>query len=193
MTDYVGALDETNNGEYIACMICDNDALIKNTSFLPPNFTHMTKIFYDSKLQQNIINSFDFDGNILIGCIKFGIPEVREFLRNAINNRRVPQSKYRSKVSYRMTESLNGIFDNFLSIRKLKITDIQFQVDNEIIKRFLIEGGLKCIKPSHAHKIVDCIAYANFKKWQLKSENIIEKGDEFKYKFHNMIKKDLNF
>ncbi|KAA2279384.1 hypothetical protein [Candidatus Nitrosocosmicus sp. SS] len=191
MKEFVGAVDETEDGEYIAFMICNHESLIKNIPCLPKNFTHLTSVFYSTDRQQQIINSFDFSQGVLICCIKFGISSLRKEIDNSINFGKMPQVKFRSKISYRMRKHLNSICSRFLDKHRIKINEVQFQVDNGDIRGFLMQGGLKCVESSYAHKIADCIAYANHRGWPLKGDHIIEKGEDFRLSFRDQIIKDL--
>ncbi len=192
MTDLLGAVDETNDGEYLAFLIGDPDAVAKNLRLLPRGFRHMSNQGYTNIERRNIINNLDLTGNLLACCIKFDIPTIKEYITSyapfKVSNRR-----YYQRVSYRMKSALNSIYNPFLMKHRKTLQEIEFQADSDTTKAFLRPSGLQCIEASDIHKIADCIAYANLKKWDLRSPNVIEKGDDFGFSFFDSIRDDLDF
>jgi hypothetical protein len=191
LNSLVGAVDETKDGEYLAFIICDNELISRNKNAFPEGFKHIADIMYTNDTRKEIVSKLDFGGNVLACCVKFGIPEIKEHLRKG-NSRNTSQKKYYQKVSYRMKSTLNTIYTPFLVKNKKTIFDIVFEVDNKTIRSFLEPAGLKCTTISELHKIVDCIAYANLKKWNSNPSNLVEKGEDFRQSFLETIKKDLS-
>jgi hypothetical protein len=186
----VGAVDETNNGEYLSFVVCDHESLIRNVKVFPQNFRHMTD-YHGTEIPERIWNNLNFDGNFYSCCIKFDLQTIRELLDDAIDGRNISGKRYRQKTSYRIRSTLNTIYNSFLIQNNVKIDDIYFQVDNKLVKSYLTDSGLKTTKPGMVHKIADSIAYANFKNRDLHHRNIIEKGEEFRLNFINRLRKDI--
>ena len=117
MVDLFAAIDETNDGEFLSFIVCDNSSLIRNISILPNGFTHMTEV-YPRHLRRSIINNLDLNGVTLAFCVKFDIPKVRDILSNTKLSR-LPHSRIQRKVSYRMVSAVNKMYSKFLLKRGL--------------------------------------------------------------------------
>jgi hypothetical protein len=190
LTIFEGAVDETKDGEYLAFVICDIQTISKNLEVFPSGFKHLSDISYTNAQRKKIIDKLDLNGNLSACCIKFDIPLILKYIRFDAP-KRVSSKRSYQKISYRMKSALNTIFTPFLIRNQKIIQDISFQVDNNLIRSLLTPAGFKCTKPSGLHKIADCIAYANLKKWDLKTLKVVEKGDDFSTDFFEKIKKDL--
>ncbi len=191
MSSLIGAVDETKDGEYLAFIICDNVLVERNRNVFENGLDHMSNPFYDRDTKQQIINNLDLSGNTLACCIKFGIPQIKEYQEKS--GRNISSAKCYRKTSYRIKSTLNTIYANFLVNNRTTIQDIVFEVDNNTIRSFLRPAGLQCTSIlSELHNIADCIAYANLKEWKLDRPNLIEKGENFRQYFLKIIKNDLS-
>lgn len=183
------AVDETNDGEFLAFVVCDEISLKQHMLRLPKGFTHISDSKYPQPNKKQIIDNLNLNGNTLAFCVRFDIPTVKEMLENS-GLGKTPKKKIQQKISYRMISTLNDMFSSFLLKQRFHLKDLSFEVDNDTVKRFLNDGGLCCIKPSGTHKIADCIAYANLRRWEVKG-NVKELGQEYSEVFLSTIRKDF--
>jgi late competence protein required for DNA uptake (superfamily II DNA/RNA helicase) len=180
----MAAIDETADGEYFAMVIGDKKSILSNAERLPRNFIHISSIFYSKRKKKNIVKNLNLSGNILVYCVKFGIPNLKTTIEKSRN--RIPKNKIERKLAYWIVSKINKTYSNFLFCNGIHIQDIRFEVDTDMLKGYLQASGLQSISPSDAHKIADCVAYANIKGWPVKG-NLKEDGDKFEKTFYQQV------
>jgi hypothetical protein len=133
MSELQAAVDETNDGEYLAFIIGDEKSVLVNWQKLPPDFTHMTHIKSKSE-KQKILASFDFSGNILASCIKFGLPEVRKQIDRMGYSKKLRKhgTGINRGIGYEILNTVKTTFGNFVTSNGLTLQDIIFEADNKL-------------------------------------------------------------
>jgi hypothetical protein len=187
-----GAIDDTNNLEYLAFVVGDEEAFKTNLKHLPRGFTHMTNMSgkYEKK---DLLKKFNFDGNIQVCCVKFGLYELKSTIQSALaaaNNLNMASKKINARISYEMASDIKRLYTDFVIKNGLDITKIEFEIDNQNVLRYLKDGGLRFRQRSEYHKIADCISHANGHGFRL-GNNVLEEGESFKNEFHNRVVKRL--
>ena len=187
MQKLFAAIDETNDGLYLAFVIGNEESISANFKVLPDNFTHISSRFYSTSQKKMIVDKLNFNGKTLVHCIRFGIPQ----LRNTIQRRRIPHSKMNRKVSYFITSKINRMYSSFVVSNGVNIQDVHFESDNLTVKKYLRDGGLKSCPAKMTHKLADCVAYANLHGWRIQG-NVKEEGTEFERAFHQRVLNSFN-
>ena len=183
----VAAVDETNNLEYWAFVVGVPQAIALNEKKLPSTFSHMTTLG-KMRDKRSLLNEFVWDGDILVCCVKYGIPELRQMIRNKRKSQALRRrgEQINQSISYEIGHSIREMYGDFVVKNGMDMTDLQFQADNLQVRNYLRASGHTCINPAGAHKIADCIAHANGKHIKMDS-HIYEYGDEFKRNFQRRV------
>lgn len=186
------AIDETLDGKYLAFVVGEPKKIGENAFMLPQPFTHMTRMRLTRDEKKAIIQSFNFEGEILVYCIKFGLPKLQDAIREAISTKRCrrPKNIILSKAAYEFVYKVRFLYADFVRRSGMTVDDLIFQVDNPLIQGYLKDGGLRTEKPGFAHRIADCIAYANSHSWPV-NQRVLELGDSFERDFHSRVIKAL--
>jgi hypothetical protein len=187
MPKLFAAIDETNDGMYLAFVVGNEESISANVKVLPTNFTHISSTLYPKPQKKMIVSKLNFSGGILVYCVRFGIPK----LKNTIERNRMPKSKVDRKISYSIISKINKMYSSFVISNGMHIQDIPFEVDNNMVMGYLKDGGLKYSKPTNIHKLADCVAYANLCGWYIEG-NVKEEGNEFEQKFHQQVLSSFN-
>jgi hypothetical protein len=187
MEKLFGAIDEVNEGEYLAIVIGLKSNIDNNISKLPDNFSHMTRSCVNKKDKLRILQSLELKSNVHVCCVKFGIPQLQSNIEQIVakEKSRKPKHIIYNQVAHELGKSLHDMFDKFVNTHSHTLEEIRFQVDNRPIENLLHTANLKYTQPDDAHKIADCVAHANGKHWPV--SDVVHFGDEFKRKFHNRV------
>lgn len=169
-------------------VVGNEQAILDNFNTLPSNFTHMSSVRYTPDFKKSIVDNLNLKGTILAHCVKFGLPELNSKIEAIVSTKRskIPQEKISRIISYRLAGKINGMYTNFAMHSGMHIQDIEFEADNEVIRRHLRDAGLKHAKTGSTHKIADCIAYANLRGWNVKG-NFRESEDGYEESFHKLV------
>lgn len=183
-----GAVDETYDGLYLAFVVGNEQAILDNIHTLPTNFTHMSSVRYTPDVKKSIVDNLNLKGTILAHCVKFGLPELNSKIEAIVSTKRskIPQEKISRIISYRLVGKINSMYCNFAMRNGMHIQDIEFEADNEVIRRHLRDAGLKHAKTGNTHKIADCLAYANLRGWSVKG-NFRENEEGYEESFHKLV------
>jgi hypothetical protein len=194
LTDLLAGIDESENG-YYAIVVGDADAITKNVRHLPDGFTHITSLYANSDGKRKIVDDFDFSGNIMVSCLKFGLSDLRKVVDDEIRKGRIrmPKEKINRKIGYEVVRAIDKIYHDFALKNHIDIKSIVFEIDNRLLRDYLKQGYKTMLKskndPHGAHSIADCIAYANYRGWTL--ANVVEYHDDFEQEFRKNVLSDF--
>ncbi len=193
MTDLLAAIDEStvSNQEYLAFVVGDVLSVKENVKVLPPNFNHMTDFFYSTDVQKKMIGKLNLKGNILAYCIRFDSKELEIPIKKALALRksRLQSKGIKSRIAYEFAYDVKKMYADFAYSNHTTVDEIIFEVDNNVILGYLKDSGLKFTKKGDAHKIADCIAFAN--SHGLTVEGKIIEVPNFKETFQQRVFKSL--
>jgi hypothetical protein len=187
LSELVAAVDETNNLEYWAFIVGVPKSIAVNEERLPTNFSQMTTMGTIND-KRNLLNEFSWDGDVLVYCVKYGIPELLKKIRNRQESQALRRQwkQIHVRISYEIGRNIREMYEDFVVKNGIVITDLQFQADNDMVRNYLRTGGYKWINPAGAHRIADCIVHANGKHIKL-DNRIHEYGDVFKRGFQRRV------
>jgi len=192
LTKLLGGIDEGHDLDYLSLIVGDEQVISSNYKILPHGFTHLTRMGYTKTEKLQLLKKFDFTGNILVYCVKFGFSELRDTIEHAqsLRNHKISTKIIRSKVGYEVVLDIRKLFTNFVNSNRLSVDKIEFEVDNDQVRRYIQDGGLRHRNPDRIHKIADCVVHANGREWSF-NNNVKELGDQFKNDFHTRVLKSL--
>ena len=93
-----------------------------------------------------------------------------------------------------MARTVDRFYSKFALRNHFPVRNLTFEVDNPEMISYLKSGHnafLKYGKQIDAHTIADCIAYANFHRWNV-SPKVVEYSNDFEEKFHSTILDSIN-
>jgi hypothetical protein len=189
------ALDESEDG-YYAMVVGDTIAIERQARRIPPTFVHMASWHGNDDEKRQIVRNLDFDGNIEVHCAKFGLKVLQNKIHHAIvtGRCRMPSIKINNTIGYEMARAIDKFYYKFALDNHFQVTSLTFVVDNVEMINYLKNGHnavKKFGKVIDAHTIADCIAYANFRKWNVSSK-VIEHRDNFEETFHASVLDIIN-
>ncbi|HEY7695660.1 MAG TPA: hypothetical protein VIA08_00025 [Nitrososphaeraceae archaeon] len=188
MTKYIAVIDESGKQtlEYVCLIVGDHDSISKNLKNISHKFTHMNKIPENEK--RPLLDKFDFTGKILVCCMKLFLIDLRVEIDKYVDKKKCRKNKrnLNQVIGIELRSILQTVILNNNDIRDCEIDKLTFQVDNDTLRDYLKASGLKTEPPKDAHKLADCVAHANFKRWKL--DSVVELVDEkFKTDFHEIV------
>lgn len=182
---FIGAIDDSGDLEYVSILIGEKEKLLSIANNLPKGFVHLTT--YDYQDKKRIIKMINLNGNIRVICMRFGYKSLVSAYRNrkkTIKNNYKSDQKFYNSLGMTMRNQIYYFFKDFLIANKLNLNDVCFEEDNDVIRNILKHCGIQYENAGEVHKVADCIAHANFKRWSL--EGILEYNKyEFKVQFCN--------
>jgi len=101
----------------------------------------------------------------------------------------MPATKVNNIIGYEMARAVDKFYGKFALNNHFPVRNLNFEVDNQQMISILKSGHnafLKYGKQQDAHTIADCIAYANYHKWNV-GPKVIEHGNDFEETFHSSI------
>lgn len=194
--DYLyAALDESENG-YYALVVGDRLSIEQQTRKIPPTFVHMASWHGNDEEKKRIVRNLDCDGNMQVHCAKFGLKVLENKIHHVISTGRcrMPSIKINNIIGYEMARAIDKFYYKFALDSHFPLSNLTFVVDNVEMINYLKNGHhavKKFGKIIDAHTIADCIAYANYRKWNL-SPKIIEHGEDFEQMFHGAVLDIIN-
>lgn len=188
------ALDESSDG-YCALVVGDKSAIDQNLKAIPLTFVHMTSWHGGDDEKRIIIQNLKLEGKILVHCAKFGLKKLDEEIGEAIlsGKCRMPQTKRNNIIGYEIARFIDKSFGSFAQANRFPVRNLNFEVDNSEIIPVIKSGHdafLKYGRHRDAHTIADCIAYANFRRWDI-SPKVVEHGPDFEDEFHSNVLKSI--
>jgi hypothetical protein len=184
------AIDESENG-YYAIVIGDKGAIERQVRKLPKHFTHMVSWYGGDYEKKQILSNLDFEGNILVHCVKFGLKALKVKIQDSMlsGRCRMPSIKINNIIGYEMARTIDKFYYKFALNNHFQVTALTFVVDNEELINYL-KNGHGAVKKygdtKDAHTIADCVAYANYHGWTI-SPKVIEHHGDFEEMFHSSI------
>lgn len=174
----------------------DKAAIDRQIRKIPPTFVHMASWHGGDDEKKHIVRSLDLEGNMLVHCAKFGLKELYSKIGDAqlAGRCRMPATKINNIIGYEMTRAIDKFYGKFALQNRFPIRNLNFEVDNIGMINFIKNGHqtfMKYGKQHDAHTIADCIAYANYHKWNV-SSRVIEHGEDFEANFHSSILDIIN-
>jgi hypothetical protein len=184
LSELFAAVDETEDGGYLAMVVGVEQVIAKNSQLLPK---HMSRTHYSMKVKKELAQSLNLKNDILVHCLKYGLPVLRDKIKQRKDSRaiRLPQDKINRKIGYELIRRIDTLFGLFTLSHGIHLTEIEFEVDNGFIRDYLRHGGYMITSAKCAHKIADCVAYANHQRWKL--DNVVEHGKDFEDLFHKAV------
>jgi hypothetical protein len=186
LSQLFAAIDETFDGEFLAVVVGDDYSISRNSKSLPK---HIAEVRFTIEDKRRLVQSLDFsEGSILVHCIKYGLPSLRDTIDKKIKTGaiRIHRNKVNRKISYEFVRTIEGFYNYFvLSEHHMHLQEIDFEVDNDIIRDYLRNGGFSVTIPERTHRIADSVAYANGHSWRI--NNVVEHCEDFQKEFHKMI------
>jgi hypothetical protein len=112
----LAAVDETNNGEFLAFVVGDESSVVLNNEKLPRHFSHMTNVGSKTE-KQKILAGFDLSGNISVSCIKFGLPELQDKIHGMGYTKKLRRhgNSINSGIAYEIGNTIRTRFENFIT------------------------------------------------------------------------------
>jgi hypothetical protein len=137
--------------------------ITKNSQLLPK---HMSRSHYSVKVRKQLAQSLNFKSDILVYCLKYGLPVLRNKIKARKHSRaiRLPQDKINRKVGFEIIRRIDALFGSFAISHGIHLTDIEFEVDNGTVGDYLRHGGYTIADAKCTHRIADCVAYANHQR-----------------------------
>ncbi|MGH7793239.1 MAG: hypothetical protein ACREOB_13070, partial [Thermodesulfobacteriota bacterium] len=133
---------------------------------------------------------------ILAHCAKFGLKELDKKVGEAqlTGKCRMPTTKVNNIIGYEMARIIDKFYSKYALLNHFPVRNLSFEVDNPEMISYLKSGHnafLKYGKQRDAHTIADCIAYANYRRWNV-SPKVIEYPTGFEEEFHSRVLKIIN-
>jgi hypothetical protein len=189
LEELFAAIDETEKFEYLEIIIGLKEDVERIERMIPQNFTHMTRYCSNKAEKLELVNKFDFKGNIRVYCAKFALHQLEQKIEDKLKEKkksRKPKHISHNILSCECRTSLDSMYGDFVKKFGYSLDEIKFQVDNKVVKDILDSSGLDWMKPLETHKLMDCVAHVNGKHWGT-SKVILELDEPFKKEFHKRV------
>jgi hypothetical protein len=169
----IGGADTSGNWNHLSIIIGEEQFISQIYKELEYSAgIHMRML--PKKIKDRIVRKLHIHGDVFCLCIIVNksliIGNIEKRMRGY---RRESLKKHIEKqYHYVLFTEINKICKEFLLQHHTSITEIVFEIDNDLRKFFSL-NGIKCCNPSRAHEVSDVIAYCNTTSKNL--EKVVER------------------
>lgn len=157
----IGAADTSGNWNHLSIIIGEEQLISQIYKELDYSAGIHMRIL-PKKIKDKIVGKLHIRGDVFCLCIIVNKSIIIGNIERRMRRQRRESLKKHIEKQYHyvLFTEINKICKEFLFQHRISITEIVFEIDNDLRKFFSL-NGIKCCNPSKAHEISDVIAYCN--------------------------------